>query len=406
MAEQAKLKEWRFFPLPCFANHTPSTINCAWRYLWGVKLLLDKCEYNNIIPPQLILLQAHKRNRHRPLSFCKLDAMAGGSGTSFVPRCLFILAYVAYVTCAFSNRLRHHRLSIIARTTNINAQHAHLQPPTGSFTRVLAATSTIDTNLETGKSAESTFWLAVPTTSASNNRTSKLPAFAGLDRETGPLPPGAYKQIGEKDSISSCLLAIGIQSQANSDDGNEVWEEASKNCQKLVDSGFNTFIMNNPAADDLKSATKVSNKKKRIQRGRTEKSMIALEKQRQQNRILRTKIRHETEENFYKVLHQNTPMSVLRYCNFMVNLEVPAILSTEQHKYSGLDEEQSTVPFGNGWMVRESVGNALKRVKGECLGSVVLECKSATICCILQQRINLSKHSSYSLRLRTLSISP
>jgi hypothetical protein len=313
--------------------------------------------------------------------------MAGGSCFSFTLRCLFILAYVAYFTCAFCNRLRYQRLSIVARTKNINTQHAHLQPSTRPRARSLAATSTIDTN-ETSKSAESTFWLAVPTTSTSTkNGTSKLPAIAGLDRESGLLPPGAYKQIGQEDTITSCLLAVGIRPRVNNDDGNEIWDEASKNCQKLIDSGFNTFLMNNPAADDLKSAT--VSKNKTMQRGRSsEKTMIALEKQRQQNRSLRTKIRHEAEEKFYKVLHQNTPMSVLRSCNFMVNLEVPTILSTQQQKYSGVDEEQSTVPFGNGWMVRESVGKALKRVKIETLGSVVLECKSSTDCCFLHHRIN------------------
>ena len=307
--------------------------------------------------------------------------MVGCNGsTSHVRRCLLLLACVAYFACAFSNHLCHHRLSISisTRTKNINTQ-TPLQSPTRSWARFSAVTSIVDTN-ETSKSAESTFWRTVPTSSSpSENGTShKLPAIAGIDRETGPLPPGAYKQIGERDSITPCLLGIGIRSQVNSDDGNEIWKEASKNCQKLIDSGFNTFVMNNPAADDLKSAP--LNKKKTIRRGEIDKTktMIALEKQRKQNLVLKTKIRHEAEENFYKVLHQNTPKSVLRSCNFMVNLEVPAVLSTEHTKYSGIDEEQATMSFGNGWMVRESVGNALKRVKEETLGSVVLECKSST----------------------------
>ena len=292
-------------------------------------------------------------------------------------RSLLGLACVAYFACAFSNHfcLCQHRLSISIskRTKNINTQTPLLQSPT----RFHATTSIIDTN-ETSKSAESNFWRTVPTSSSSENGTSKLPAIAGIDRETGPLPPGAYKQIGERDSIISCLIGIGIRSQVNSDDGNEIWEEASKNCQKLIDSGFNTFIMNNPAADDLKSTS--LSKKKTIRRGETEKAMIALKKRRKQNLVLKTKIRHESEEHFYKVLHQNTPKSVLRSCNFMFNLEVPAVLSTEQTKYSGSEEEQATtMSFGNGWMVRESVGNALKRVKMETLGSVVLECKSSTV---------------------------
>ena len=302
--------------------------------------------------------------------------MVGCNGSRLFRRSLLVLACVAYFACAFSisNHLCQHRLSISIskRTKNINTQTPLLQ---SSPTRFHATTSIIDTN-ETSKSAESNFWRSVPTSSTENG-TSKLPAIAGIDRETGPLPPGAYKQIGERDSITSCLIGIGIRSQVNSDDGNEIWEEASKNCQKLIDSGFNTFIMNNPAADDLKSTS--LSKKKTIRRGETDKAMIALEKRRKQNLVLKTKIRHESEEHFYKVLHQNTPKSVLRSCNFMFNLEVPAVLSTEQTKYSGSEEEQATMSFGNGWMVRESVGNALKRAKMETLGSVVLECKSSTV---------------------------
>lgn len=302
------------------------------------------------------------------------------SSCNYFRRSLLVLACVAYFACAFSNHLCQHRLSIIIskRTKNINTQTPLLQSsPTRSWTRFHATTSIIDAN-ETSKSAESNFWRTVPTSPSPENGTSKLPAIAGIDRETGPLPPGAYKQIGEKDSITSCLIGIGIRSQVNSDDGNEIWEEASKNCQKLIDSGFNTFIMNNPAADDLKSTS--LSKKKTIRRDEIDKAMIALEKRRKQNLVLKTKIRHESEEHFYKVLHQNTPKSVLRSCNFMFNLEVPAVLSTEQTKYSGSEEEQATtMSFGNGWMVRESVGNALKRVKMETLGSVVLECKSSTV---------------------------
>jgi len=312
--------------------------------------------------------------------------MAGSSAFSFILRCLFVLAYVEYFTCAFCNSLRYHRLSIVPSTKNINRQQAHLQLSTRPWTRFLADTSIVDTN-ETSKSAESTFWLAVPTTStSSSNGTSKLPSIAGLDRETGLLPSGAYKTFGEGDIITSCLLAIGIRPRVCNDDGGQIWEEASKNCQKLIDSGFNTFLMNNPSADDLKSVT--VRRKTTIQRGRTEKEMIALEKQSQQIRCLRTKIRHEAEDNFYKALHQNTPMSVLRSCHFIANIEVPAILSTQQQKYSGVDEEQNSVPFGNGWMVRESVGNALKRAKCETLGSVVLECKYSKDCCILQHYIH------------------
>jgi len=296
----------------------------------------------------------------------------------FLLRCLLILTYVAYFTFALSSRLSNsnRRLSS-SRANNISAQYAPLLRRFAlSRTRLLAAETSLilDTKNETHKSAESTFWLAVPDTNAATSPkvVSKLPAIAGLDRESGPLPPGAYKLIAEEDTITSCLLAIGIRPPVNSDDGSVVWEEGARNCQKLIDSGFNTFLMNNLDADNLEDSIMLEKITK--QRRRTQKSPIAVEKQRQKYRSLTTKIRHEAEENFYRVLRQNTPLSVLRSCHFMVTLEVPPILSTEQRK---VEYEQSTLPFGNGWMVRESVCDALKRTKGETIGSLILERESA-----------------------------
>jgi len=289
-------------------------------------------------------------------------------------RCLLVLAYVAYFTCAFfcaqlcnNHRLHHFR-------TDVGAQRVGIQPSTRSRTRLRVATTAASSNVdanETNKSAESTFWLAVPdATSASNNGTSKFPAIPGLHRESGPLPSGAYKQVvREDDTIKSCLIAIGIRPPLNTDDGNVVWVEGVRNAQKLIDSGFNTFVMTNP---DGKSPMD-GKKTKQRGGGSPSKYMIAREKQRQLDRFLRINSRHEAEQNFYNALQQNTPPSILRSCHFMVNLDVPSILSTDHQK--GVDEDQPAVPFGNGWMVRESVGDALRRIKGETLGSVVLECK-------------------------------
>lgn len=289
-------------------------------------------------------------------------------------RCLLVLAYVAYFTCAFfsaqlcnNHRLQHFRTDIGAQTC--------IHPSTRSWTRICVAATTAFSNVdanETNKSAESTFWLAVPdatSASLSKNGTSKFPAIAGLHRESGLLPPGAYKQVVREGTMKSCLIAIGIRPPLNTDDGNVVWEEGVRNAQKLIDSGFNTFVMTN---SDTKSP-RYGKETKRRRGGSPSKHMIAIEKQRQLDRFLRINSRHEAEQNFYNALQQNTPPSILRSCHFMVNLDVPSILSTEHQK--GIDEDQLAVPFGNGWMVRESVGDALKRIKGETLGSVVLECK-------------------------------
>ena len=328
-------------------------------------------------------------------------------------RCLLVLAYVAYFTCAFfsAQLCNNHRLQHVR--TDIGARRVGIQPSTRSRTRLCVATTAASSNVdanETNKSAESTFWLAVPdatSASLSNNGTSKFPAIAGLHRESGPLPPGAYKQVvGEDDTMKSCLIAIGIRPPLNTDDGNVVWEEGVRNAQKLIDSGFNTFVMTNP---DEKSPKYAKETKQRGGRSLS-KYMIALEKQRKFDRFLRINSRHEAEQNFYNALQLNTPPSILRSCHFMVNLDVPSILSTEHEK--GIDEDQPAVPFGNGWMVRESVGDALKRIKGENLDSVVLECKylNAIDFCITCNKIafalQLDSPPSPRLRLPTLSISP
>mmetsp|Transcript_21729 Transcript_21729/g.47215 ORF Transcript_21729/g.47215 Transcript_21729/m.47215 type:complete len:515 (+) Transcript_21729:95-1639(+) len=214
------------------------------------------------------------------------------------------------------------------------------------------------------KSPESNFFSAIPqknTTSSSDG----IPAIHQLDRDAGPLPPGAYRSADiddGQDVIAPCLIAVGIQPTSNANDGKDVWREGVKNSQKLIDAGFNAFRVNNCYERHKKIKGYDGNKR------RKSPSSIAWETV--QQRTLRTEIRHESETNFYQTLRQNTPSSVLRSCHFMVNLEIPSILSVDM---PGVDKDMSAVPFGNGWMVRESVSNALLRTKGECLDSVILE---------------------------------
>jgi hypothetical protein len=94
-----------------------------------------------------------------------------------------------------------------------------------------------------------------------------------------------------------------------------------------------------------------------------------------QQLTINTEYRHQAESKFYRKLRQNTPSSVLRSCHFMVNLELPLALSGIA-LISGMENEIAQAPFGNGWMLRESVSSALLRTKSEHLDSVVLECES------------------------------
>lgn len=215
-------------------------------------------------------------------------------------------------------------------------------------------------------SPESSFW-AAKYDNLTMSSSGGLPAISGLARETGPLPPGAYHDVGvgdERVTNAPCHIAVGIQPPLDADEGGEVWREGVKNCQKLIDSGFNTFKVNGRHQDGEKT-------KGRDRRARSPSS-TALEKL--QQITFRTASRHDAETNFYQTLRRSTPSSILRSCHFMVNLEVPSILS-DDFPARGSERELSPVPFGNGWMVRESISNALKRTKGECLDTAILECK-------------------------------
>ena len=86
---------------------------------------------------------------------------------------------------------------------------------------------------------------------------------------------------------------------------------------------------------------------------------------------LQIEMRHQAEKDFYHILQQSTPSSVLRSCHFSVTLEIPSILSVESNRMN----TDTVHTYGNGWMVREDISNALLRTKRDCLDSVVLECK-------------------------------
>jgi hypothetical protein len=215
-------------------------------------------------------------------------------------------------------------------------------------------------------SRETNFWIA----SSQNNTFSSsknIPAVSRLDRETGPLPPGAYLnsiRAESRGTTASCLITVGIRPPSYSDAGEDAWKEGVRNCQQLIDSGFNTFRINN-SHEMWEGKKKQSNRK-------YSPSYDALE--RMQQLTVNTENRHQAEEQFYRKLRQNTPASVLRTCHFMVNLEMPLVLSGVM-LIPGMENEIEQASFGNGWMVRESVSKALLRTKKESLDSVVLECE-------------------------------
>lgn len=215
------------------------------------------------------------------------------------------------------------------------------------------------------KSSESTFWTAI----AQKNETSSsdsIPAIPEIDREAGPLPPGAYRQRANcddaRDASAPCLITVAIRPQSTSTDNTreDMWTEGVKNCQNLIDSGFNTFRM-------IDCESKLESRRRRTI-GRRSSLSIALEHIQQSTAT--TDARHEAETNFYSKLRQNTPSSILRTCYFMTNIEIPFVLSED---FPGMEDEISPVSFGNGWVMRESISSALLRTKAECLDSVVLE---------------------------------
>ncbi|KAL3800328.1 hypothetical protein HJC23_003624 [Cyclotella cryptica] len=210
------------------------------------------------------------------------------------------------------------------------------------------------------KSPESTFWNTIP--QKYSDLPSSIPAVHRIDEETGPLPPGAYRSIGGEDDVDAarvCLISAGIYPPEKTNSGYDIWTVGVKNCQKLMDSGFNSFSVRgkcgNFSSNNSEGRRKNSNR-------RSTKSPISTE----------PADRHESESQFYHRLRQNTPLSILRSCHFTVKMEMPSVLSVPDPI---LDKNKPvpSVPFGNGWMVRKSISDALLRVKTECLDNVQLK---------------------------------
>jgi diketogulonate reductase-like aldo/keto reductase len=216
-------------------------------------------------------------------------------------------------------------------------------------------------------SPETNFWTARTQNNTSCLSSDSIPAILRLDRETGPLPPGAYHKstIDEREVTAPCLITIGITPPTQTDDaGEDVWREGVRNCQTLIDSGFNTFRVNN--CHFIRNKMNKGDNRKR--------SPVSAALDSMQQLATNTENRHQSEAKFYQKLRQNTPSSVLRSCHFMVNLEMPLALSGLA-QLPGMENEITQAPFGNGWMLKESVSSALLRTKRECLDSVVLECE-------------------------------
>ena len=219
----------------------------------------------------------------------------------------------------------------------------------------------VNTLQEAEKSPESGFWWAAPQTTSPK---SSLPAINGIDRETGPLPPGAYQT-----ESNVCLIGVKIRPPLSPKEGGDLWAAGVKNCQKMIDNGFNSFSVGNSHGGTSKNVSQ-----KKIRQDRMTKKYLASTKKLKEQYTARTMERHEFETHFYKKLGQNTPSSVSRSCHFAVDLEIPSILHVTDPT-SDRSKSAPSVPYGNGWVVRKSISDALLRVKTESLDSVNLECK-------------------------------
>jgi hypothetical protein len=216
-------------------------------------------------------------------------------------------------------------------------------------------------------SPEPNFWIARTQSNRTCSSLDDIPAISRLDYETGPLPPGAYRKSYNHDSremIAPCLVSLGIRPPTQLDAGEEVWREGVRNCQKMVDSGFNSFRFNNGH----------QTRHKMHKREYRNHSLLSSALARMQQLSANTELRHEAERQFYQKLKQNTPSSVLRSCHFMVNLEMPLPFSGLA-QIPGMENEITKLPYGNGWMLKEGVSSALLRTKSEHLDSVIFECK-------------------------------
>lgn len=271
---------------------------------------------------------------------------------------LLVLASAVLLSSAL---VTHHPHKLVHA---LRCTHHHSNAPLRISSISSQTTDHISTPYTAPTSPESNFWAAIAgnTTLTTSNT---LPAIHGLDKETGPLPPGAYRSI-DGEVAAPCHISIGVRPPPDAkhiDD--EVWKKGVSNCQKMIESGFNTFRMNTNS-EHIKQR---NNRHKTRGRPRSPAS-IALG--RLQQRHLQTELRHEAETVFYRTLRRNTPASILRSCNFMVHLEIPSSLS-EASAMPKRDKDLSPLVYGNGQMVRASISDALLRTRGESLDSIVLE---------------------------------
>eukprot|EP00956_Cyclotella_meneghiniana_P024050 scaffold47933_cov68-Cyclotella_meneghiniana.AAC.16 len=221
--------------------------------------------------------------------------------------------------------------------------------------------------LEMQKSPESSFWRVTP---QPRSPLSSLPSIHGIERETGRLPPGAYQPNGNIDESESymCLIGVKVRPPLNSKQGDDIWAAGAKNAQRLIDSGFNTFNVGNTYK------TAISNNKTQNDRNRLTKKSIAAAKKHQDLYTAEIRQRHDSETQFYGNLRQSTPPSILRLCNFAVDINIPSVLHVSD-PIMDKGRPAPNVPFGNGWAVRKTISDALLRVKSDCLDTVKLECK-------------------------------
>jgi len=260
------------------------------------------------------------------------------------------------------------KITIVACFLTTQLHQSRSMHPMNSFISEVRSSASDERNMKMDNSPESTFWQATPQQSTSGP---SLPAIDGIDRETGPLPHSSYHTIKFDDNSESslCLIGIKINPPENPSSGDDIWTDGVKNCQNMIDSGFNTFRIGNSISNEI-----LNHKKKKDNLIRQTKQSLAVAKKLQDQYSARTIERHEFEQQFYNKLRQNTPSSILRSCHFNVDIEVPSSL----HVLDQVLDKNKPAPniqYGDGWAVRKSISDALLRVKSGCLDTVTLECK-------------------------------
>lgn len=195
---------------------------------------------------------------------------------------------------------------------------------------------------------ESNFWRHVPKRQRPRED-EVIPCESNLDAD-GPLPFGAYRTYGNPayDPSRTCLLTVGLDFTADHRrrrikkgpnkrrkqsavesmvEGFNV-NAAVRNVQQLIDAGFTSFQV----ADDPTSTSSVA-------------------------------LQEWADESVFCTLRKQTPLTVLRNCNFSTKIAMPAKDST---------------PFRSGGGIREAVGASLRRTGADCIDTVqVPYCKDS-----------------------------